>query len=114
MDVMKEENIRLRQKIKVDVIANKEKEKESEVNDNATSVLRTLNTYLVREVESEYHSIPNSHHSLIVHERHRHPLIDNIIETPLPKHWKSLVLDHYDGTTNPKKHIFVYIMQISL
>lgn len=66
MDVIKEEHVKLRHKIEVDVVAEKEQEKENEVIDNTTSVLRTPHSYPVHEVESEYLPMLRSHHSLVV------------------------------------------------
>jgi len=42
---------------------------------------------------------------------HRHPFVDGIIETPLPIGWKTLVIDRYDGITDPDEHIHVYVTQ---
>jgi len=42
----------------------------------------------------------------------KHPFVDGITETPLPRGWKSLTMDRYDGTTNPDDHVHVYLTQI--
>ncbi|XP_020208722.1 uncharacterized protein LOC109793677 [Cajanus cajan] len=36
------------------------------------------------------------------------------METPLPFGWKPLNIDRYDGSTNPDKHIDLYITQLNL
>ncbi|XP_020239446.1 uncharacterized protein LOC109818404 [Cajanus cajan] len=36
------------------------------------------------------------------------------METPLPRGWKPLHLDRYDGTTDPDKHIDSYTTQVNL
>lgn len=88
-----------------------EKETEKKVAHNAALVLKTPRTYPAHgnEAEGEYHLIPKSHYSLVVGEKRRHSFIDNITKNPLPKHWKSLALDRYDGTTEPNEHISLYV-----
>ena len=44
----------------------------------------------------------------------KHPFSDIIVETPLPENWKNLIIDKYDGRTNPDEHIAVYTTHISL
>ncbi|XP_020206270.1 uncharacterized protein LOC109791388 [Cajanus cajan] len=44
----------------------------------------------------------------------RHPFVDGIMETPLPRGWKPLHLDRYDGTTDPDEHIDLYTTQLAL
>nr|KYP71811.1 hypothetical protein KK1_011084 [Cajanus cajan] len=36
------------------------------------------------------------------------------METPLPRRWKPLHLDRYDGTTDPDEHIDLYTTQVNL
>nr|KYP74692.1 hypothetical protein KK1_007379 [Cajanus cajan] len=36
------------------------------------------------------------------------------METPLPRRWKPLHLDRYDGTTDPDEHIDLYMTQVNL
>nr|KYP57291.1 hypothetical protein KK1_003550 [Cajanus cajan] len=43
----------------------------------------------------------------------RHPFVDDIMETPLPRGWKPLHLDRYDGTTDPGEHIDLYTTQVN-
>jgi len=44
----------------------------------------------------------------------KHPFSKGIMEVLLPDNWKSLILEKYDGSTNPDEHVAVHITQISL
>ena len=44
----------------------------------------------------------------------KHPFYDVIVDTPLPDNWKNLMIDKYDGSTDPDEHIAIYTTQISL
>jgi len=53
--------------------------------------------------------------TLVVQKNARkHPFVDGIMETPLPRGWKTLVIDRYDGTTDPDEHMHVYLTQVGL
>ncbi|KOM31237.1 hypothetical protein LR48_Vigan01g079200 [Vigna angularis] len=82
MDVLEEENSRLRRKIKANVVAKKEKEKKKEIVDNTVSVLRSRHTYPAFDFESELCHVMRFHHSLVVGEKCCHPFIDDITKTP--------------------------------
>lgn len=36
------------------------------------------------------------------------------MEATLPSNWKNLNIEKYDGTTDPDKHLDVYITQVNL
>lgn len=95
-EALREKNIWLKRKIEVKTTTGKEKDKE--VVDNVFSVHWTTHTFLVckDEVESRILPLSITYHSLVVGEKHHHPLIDNIINTLLPMQWKTLTLDRYD------------------
>ena len=43
-----------------------------------------------------------------------HPFVDRIIEVNLPLGWKSLNLEHYDGTIDPDEHLDALLTQANL
>ena len=52
--------------------------------------------------------------SAMLKNARRHPFVNGIMETPLPIGWETLVIDRYDGTTDPDEHIHVYLTQVGL
>jgi len=42
------------------------------------------------------------------------PFVDDIMKTPPPNNWKSLMLDRYDGCTNSDEHMDIYVSQVIL
>ncbi|RDX68451.1 hypothetical protein CR513_52562, partial [Mucuna pruriens] len=44
----------------------------------------------------------------------QHPFVDGIMDTPLPKGWRGVHLNKYDGTIDTDEHLANYITQVNL
>jgi len=104
MEALKEMNARLKRKVEVD-----RQLKGKEVNDTVHEGQR-MSAHEMKE-ESEYNPTQRTkgvtNNSLVSKKSHRHPFVDGITETTLPKQWKASTVC-YDSSTNPNKYIYVY------
>ena len=69
--------------------------------------------YNEESFEATRRKVPETSNMFVGTSVRRHPFSETIIETPLPKNWKNLTKDKYDGSTDPDEHIAVYTTQIS-
>jgi len=52
--------------------------------------------------------------TIIKNDLKGHSFTDEIMEAQLPPNWKGLLINRYDGITDPDEHINVYKTQMSL
>ncbi|KAL2338821.1 hypothetical protein Fmac_013267 [Flemingia macrophylla] len=45
---------------------------------------------------------------------HKHPFSKRIIEAPLLENWRGLLMDKYDGSTDPEEHLNMFLTQVTL
>jgi len=100
LNVLREENAKLRRKIKTTEKVGTEKKDPSHSNEHTwkSSQMSRLNA---------------STHKYETCSR-QHPFTEDIMETKLSANWKGATLDRYDGSTDPDEHIDVYVIQIRL
>jgi len=73
-----------------------------------------VRTETVEESAQNPPTMGTANTSAMLKNARRHPFVNGIMETPLPIGWETLVIDRYDGTTDPDEHIHVYLTQVGL
>jgi len=99
MEALREENSRLRQKIKADKVAGEPCPPHSRVDIPPT---KDENEYKPTEPTTG-----GNYNSFASRRNRRHPFIDRITETPLPHKWKAPTVT-YNGTTDPDEFVSIY------
>ena len=129
MEVLREKNSRLRQKIEVDKATGEPYPPHSIVDVPPYSRVDVpphsrvdvpphsrLDVHLTKD-KSEYKptgpTMGGNYSSFASRRNRRHPFIDGITETPLPHKWKAPTIT-YDGTTDPDEFVSIYTNQLSL